>query len=833
VKRFLIYIFSLAVIFGVVGAGAFLYVFYQFGRGLPDYKHLATYEPPVVTRMYANDGRLFAEYAHEKRVFVPIEAIPQRVIKTFLAAEDKNFYEHFGIDIPGIIRSVIMNVKRSRENKRPVGASTITQQVARNFLLADIAHEVSIKRKIKEAILALRIEHAFTKDHILELYLNEIFLGNNSYGVAAAALNYFNKTLDQLTVSEAAFLAGLPKAPSRYDPRRHPELATQRRNWVISRMVEEDVITQEQADEAVKEPITFHQRDSAEVVRADYFAEEVRRMLMRDYGEQGLYRGGLTVRTTVDPKLQAIAEKCLREGLETYDRRHGWRGPVTNIDISKSWQDALNKVPKPPGTNNWKMAVVLAANASAAEIGLMDGTKGRIPLSDLDWAREYITAESLGPAISSTGMVFSKGDVILVLPDANEKKAAQGVYSLQQIPKVSGGLVVIDPHTGRVLAMQGGFDFRHSQYNRVTQAYRQPGSAFKPFVYLTALERGMTPSTRIMDAPFAINMGYGLGVWAPKNYKKDYAGLTTLRVALEKSRNVVTVRLTHERVGMKNVVATAKRFHIVDHMPMQLAMVLGAGETTLLRLTAAYATIVNGGKEVIPTFYDRIQDRKGKTVKVNDPRTCRGCDQQVWDGTQTVPELVDASKQITQATTAYQMISILQGVVDRGTGKIIRTILGDDRPIGGKTGTSNDFFDAWFIGFTPDLVVGGFIGFDEPKTLGEKETGGRTAAPMVGAFFKEALAGQPAVPFRIPPGIKLVKVERSSGKRAKGDGPGIITEAFKTDDALSSETVTVTADHGGEGAAYSGGGGHHHEGGGSHGSGGAPAADISGTGGVY
>jgi penicillin-binding protein 1A len=824
VIRFLTYVFSLLVFVAVIGAGASLYIFYEFGRGLPDYKHLATYEPPVVTRMYANDGRLFAEYAHEKRVFVPIEAIPQRVIKTFLAAEDKNFYEHFGIDISGVIRSLIMNVQRSRDNKRPVGASTITQQVARNFLLADIAHEVSFKRKIKEAILALRIEHAFTKDHILELYLNEIFLGNNSYGVAAAALNYFNKTLDQLTVSEAAFLAGLPKAPSRYDPKRNPELAIQRRNYVISRMEDEGIITSEQAAEAVKEPIVFNQRDMAEVVRADYFAEEVRRSILKEYGEHALYQGGLTVRTTVDPKLQTIAEKCLREGLQTYDRRHGWRGPVKTIDATKNWQEQLSQIPKPPGTNEWKLAVVLNPGKNAAEIGFVDGTKGQIPLKEMEWAQAYMDADTLGPAVTSTSVAVNKGDVILVASVVEDGKDT-GTYKLCQIPKVSGGLVAMDPHTGRVLAMQGGFSFAQSQYNRVTQAYRQPGSAFKPFVYLTALERGLTPSTVIMDAPFAINMGYGLGVWAPKNYKNDYFGPTTLRVALEKSRNTVTVRMVHDRVGMKYVVQTAKRFHIVDDMPMQLAMVLGAGETTMLRLTAAYATIVNGGKEVKPTFYDRIQDRKGKTIKVNDPRTCRGCDQQAWISNHTIPELVDQSEQITSPATAYQMVSMMQGVIDRGTGRTVRKILGDNRPLGGKTGSTNDSIDTWFVGFTPDMVVCAYMGFDEPKTLGKKEVGSLAAAPMAGNFLKEALEGQPAVPFRVPQGIKLVKVQRSSGKRSKGEGEDIITEAFKVNDELSSEVYRSDEDH-----SDSGGGSHHNNNK-------TPSSDssspMSGTGGIY
>jgi penicillin-binding protein 1A len=824
VIRFLTYVFSLLVFVAVIGAGASLYIFYEFGRGLPDYKHLATYEPPVVTRMYANDGRLFAEYAHEKRVFVPIEAIPQRVIKTFLAAEDKNFYEHFGIDISGVIRSLIMNVQRSRDNKRPVGASTITQQVARNFLLADIAHEVSFKRKIKEAILALRIEHAFTKDHILELYLNEIFLGNNSYGVAAAALNYFNKTLDQLTVSEAAFLAGLPKAPSRYDPKRNPELAIQRRHYVISRMEDEGIITSEQAAEAVKEPIVFNQRDMAEVVRADYFAEEVRRSILKEYGEHALYQGGLTVRTTVDPKLQTIAEKCLREGLQTYDRRHGWRGPVKTIDATKNWQEQLSQIPKPPGTNEWKLAVVLNPGKNAAEIGFVDGTKGQIPLKEMEWAQAYMDADTLGPAVTSTSVAVNKGDVILVASVVEDGKDT-GTYKLCQIPKVSGGLVAMDPHTGRVLAMQGGFSFAQSQYNRVTQAYRQPGSAFKPFVYLTALERGLTPSTVIMDAPFAINMGYGLGVWAPKNYKNDYFGPTTLRVALEKSRNTVTVRMVHDRVGMKYVVQTAKRFHIVDDMPMQLAMVLGAGETTMLRLTAAYATIVNGGKEVKPTFYDRIQDRKGKTIKVNDPRTCRGCDQQAWISNHTIPELVDQSEQITSPATAYQMVSMMQGVIDRGTGRTVRKILGDNRPLGGKTGSTNDSIDTWFVGFTPDMVVCAYMGFDEPKTLGKKEVGSLAAAPMAGNFLKEALEGQPAVPFRVPQGIKLVKVQRSSGKRSKGEGEDIITEAFKVNDELSSEVYRSDEDH-----SDSGGGSHHNNNK-------TPSSDssspMSGTGGIY
>lgn len=815
--RYLITLFSMVTFIAVLGVGGAFYIFYQYGRGLPDYKHLANYEPPVVTRMYANDGRLFAEYAHEKRVFIPIEAMPQRIIKTFLAAEDKNFYEHFGIDIPSILRSVVMNVKRMQNNQRPVGASTITQQVARNFLLADIAKEISFTRKIKEAIIAFRLEHTFTKDHILELYLNEIFLGNNSYGVGAAALNYFNKTLDQLTIAEAAFLAGLPKAPSRYHPLRHPQLAKARRDWVIRRMVEDAIITPEQGIEATKEPIVLRKRDEAEVVHADYFAEEIRRMLLRDYGEQTLYQGGLTVRTTVDPKMQALAEKSLREGLIDYDRKHGWRGPIANLNLIEDWISQLNQVPAPEGMRSWRLAVVLNPQNPEATIGFVNGQTGKIPLSELKWARKYITAEARGPEIKSTKMVLHKGDIILVSP--LEDKEKKGLYSLCQIPKVSGGMVVMDIHTGRVLAMQGGFDFRMSQYNRVTQALRQPGSAFKPFVYLTALEQGLTPSTTIMDAPFAINMGYGLGVWAPRNYTGKYNGPTTLRMALEKSLNSVTVRMTHERVGMKNVIETSKRFGIVDNMPLQLAMVLGAGETTLLRLTTAYASVVNSGKQVVPMLIDRVQDRKGKTIKMRDPRSCIGCEQQPWLN-QALPELIDESKHLTDPTTAYQLVSILQGAVERGTARSVRRILGGDRPVGGKTGTTNDFFDAWFIGFTPDIIVGAYLGFDEPKTLGAKQTGGVIVAPMVANFLKEALKDQPAVPFRVPPGIKLVRVDYASGARTKGEGDRVITEAFKVDAEVPRSQNYVRA-----------GGNDDRKGGG--GSSAPSAPNLSGTGGVY
>ncbi len=777
--KFLSHCFTFLILLLVVAVGGGMYVFFKYGQGLPDYQQLAHYEPPVTSRLYANDGKLFAEYAYEKRVYVPIEAIPKRIKQTFLAAEDKNFYHHFGLDFSSIVRAGIMNIKRSRDNKRPVGGSTITQQVAKNFLLNDISNEISLSRKIKEAILALRIEYAYTKDHILELYLNEIYLGS-SYGIAAASLRYFNKSLDELTIAEAAFLAGLPKAPSRYDPVRSPKAAKERRDWVIRRMTEEKIITAKEAAHAIQQQIVIRRRDPTKLVRADYFAEDVRRALLNRYGEHILYEGGLSVRTTLDPRLQSIAVKSLRKGLIKYDQRHGWRGRVAQIDInqkppsgseSPAWAVELQKVPEPAGLKPWQLAVVLSLNANAAKIGFSDGSTGRIPLSEMKWARKYITVEHQGPAVTHPKVVLSVGDVIMVFPAENK-----GEYSLQQVPKVSGGIIVMDPHTGRVLAMSGGYSFAISQYNRATQAYRQPGSTFKTFVYLAGLEKRVSPSTIIMDSPIAINMGYGLGIWKPENHDEKFWGPTTMRMGFEHSRNTVTIRLTHELVGIDRVIDVARRFGVIENMPKQLAMVLGAGETTLFKLVAGYAMIANGGKKLTPTLIDRIQDRKGKTIWTREARICDNCVGGPWLN-QPVPNLVDVREQITDPITAYQTISFLEGSVRNTTGKMIKSLL--ERPEAGKTGTSNDYFDAWFVGFTPDLVVGVYVGFDEPRTLGPKEYGVRVSAPIYAEFIQEALQDTPAIPFRIPPGIKLVKVNRLSGRQARGEGDNIITEAFR------------------------------------------------------
>lgn len=600
-----------------------LSLFYHYGAGLPDYQHLAHYKPPVVSRLYANDGRMFAEYAWEKRIYVPIQQIPKTVIQAFLAAEDKNFYEHSGIDIPSIFSAALTNIGRVSASKRPIGASTITQQVAKNFLLADIAHSVSYERKIKEAILAFRLENAYAKDYILELFLNEIYLGSSSYGVAAAALNYFNKSLDELTISEMAYLAGLPKAPSRYHPVRYPEAARMRRDYVLRRMSEDGYITKEEAAGAAREPIILRERDPGDVVRGSYFAEEVRRELVERFGEKALYQEGLVVRTSLDPALQKLARQALRQGLMDYDRRHGWRRPVARLKLSEEekslpqkgkesealWIPALKAVPLPSGGGAWHIGVILDVDPKKAVIGFQDGTWGMIPFEELQWARKYLNEVSLGAAVTRPADVLSVGDVVFAEPLKEPK-----IFGLCQIPAVSGAIVVMDPHTGRVLAMHGGFSFRISQFNRATQAMRQIGSTFKPFAYLAALEKGLTPSTVLYDGPFSIDLGHGLGIWNPHNYEENYLGSITLRRAVELSRNLVTVRMTHENVGIKNVKNVAERLGVVENLPLQLATVLGAAETTLLKLTTAYAMIANGGKKIKPVLLERVQDRQGKNL---------------------------------------------------------------------------------------------------------------------------------------------------------------------------------------------------------------------------
>lgn len=778
----------------LIGGGA-LAIFYYFGTGLPNYQHLAHYKPDVVTRLYAQDGHMFAEYAYEKRIFVPLEAIPRPIIKAFLSAEDKNFYHHCGIDIPSILSATVHNITHAAFSKRPYGASTITQQVAKNFLLIDIANQVSYERKIKEAILAFRLENAYSKDHILELYLNQIYLGNGSYGIAAAAVNYFNKSLSELSLAEIAFLAALPKAPNNYNPQRNPDAAKARRNYVLQRMQEDGYISGEEAQKAKLEPLIITARKDSETVYANYFAEEVRRELIEKFGEKSLYKEGLVVRTSLNVEYQKAARESLKEGLITYDRRHGWRGPLATLSLKPServipssfsanksapWIHKLQEIKPPLGRGQWSMAVVLELKAEAALIGLLDGSIGHIPLSELKWARRYINENTLGPLITHPQDVLKQGDVIMV-ERISKTTTNTNLFKLCQIPAVSGGIIVMDPHSGRVLALQGGYSFKNSQFNRATQAWRQIGSTIKPFVYLAGIEKGLHGSMIVQDVPFSINLGKNLGIWRPRNYDEKFMGPLSLRRAFELSRNAVTIHLTHDIIGIKNVINIAQRFNITDKMPAQLAVVLGASETTLLRLTAAYGMIANGGKKIVPTLLDRVQDRYGKTILTNHFVQCRGCDSQLGLGVE-IPTLQDDRPLVTDPASAYQMISLLQGVVERGTAKALLEL---KHPIAGKTGTTNEFRNAWFVGFTPDLVVGIYVGFDSHATLGRHENGAHAAAPIFLEFMKKALQGKPAQPFRIPPGIKLVRVDVSTGQPTQGNGQNIIFEAFKSETDLS------------------------------------------------
>ena len=785
--RYLGYALVILLVLALTITAGGIFVLYKFGRDLPDYHQLANYEPPVETRVHAGDGKLIAEFARQQRLFVPIAQIPKKVTYAFIAAEDKNFYSHMGIDPMGNLRAILINMKNMFTDRRPVGASTITQQVARNFFLSN---DVNYVRKIKEAILSFRIEQAFTKDQILELYLNEIYLGFGSYGVAAAALNYFNKSLDELTLPEIAYLGALPKGPSNYNPVRHYKRAVGRRNWVLERMYDDGYITKKQMKDAQQTPLTVVGRGSQDVVKAEYFTEEVRRQLYDRYGEERLYDGGLSVRTTLDTRLQALGERVLRHGLISYDRRHGWRGPLKHISTDGDWSKELGNMDIPLGMSSWRLAVVLDVDEKAARIGLSDGDMGVIPYSGVEWARRWLPNQRVGAKPKSVKDVLSAGDVIAVKrlddqkPADEDKSAFKDVslsvgdavrYGLEQIPQIEGALIAMDPHTGRVKALVGGYDYDISQFNRAIQALRQPGSAFKPFVYAAALDHGFTPSSLVLDAPIVVDQGYGLGKWKPENYERKFYGPSTLRLGIEKSRNVMTVRLA-ENIGMPTIIDYAKRFDIVDNMPPILSMALGAGETTVLRLTTAYAMLDNGGLRITPTLIDRVQDRRGKTIYRHDTRKCPHCQVDKWVPGMMPPKLPDPRQRVLDARTAYQVVSLLEGVIQRGTGKIIRSV---GKPLAGKTGTTNEAHDAWFVGFSPDLVLGVYTGFDKPRTLGPGEQGATVAAPIFRDFMAGALKGKPATPFRIPDGIKLVRVDAKTGLPAKPGDKNVIMEAFK------------------------------------------------------
>ena len=789
---------SVVFLVAVVGAAGMMW---HYSKDLPDYSQLQNYEPPVMTRVHASDGSLVAEYARERRLYLPIQAVPKRVINAFLAAEDKNFYEHGGLDFTSIARAGILYVQNLGSNRRPQGGSTITQQVAKNFLLTN---EVSFDRKIKEALLSLKIERAYSKDKILELYLNEIYLGLGAYGIAAASLIYYDKSVHELSVAEAAYLAALPKAPTTLHPFRMRDRAVERRNWVIDRMVENGYISAADGEAAQKEPLSVTPRPTgAHMFAAEYFAEEVRREIYERYGEKKLYEGGLSVRATLDPRLQVVARKALADGLVRYDESQGWRGPVAKLEPGGDWGVKLAEV-KALGDIPWRLAVVLEVSDQSARIGLQPGREpggavsqersvGILPLEGVRWAKPA-SGPARGRAPARVSQAVEPGDVIYVEPLKREPKrdnrrrrtsdreeesepAADNLFRLRQVPEVSGAISVLDPFTGRVLALVGGFSYDQSQFNRATQALRQPGSSFKPFVYAAALDNGYTPSSIVVDGPVEIDAGNGQ-VWRPENYARKFYGPQTLRFGIEQSKNAMTVRLAQD-VGMPLVVEYARRFGIYDDMPPYLSFSLGAGETTVLRLTAAYAMFANGGKRIKPSLVDRIQDRYGRTIFRHDQRECRGCSSERWEN-QPEPTMVDRREQVIDPMTAYQITSMMEGVVQRGTAPVLKEV---GSPIAGKTGTTNDWKDAWFVGFSADLAVGVYIGFDKPRSLGRSGsvTGGALAAPIVRDFMKAALADKPAVPFRVPPGIKLIRVDARSGTRVgpNSEGARVILEAFK------------------------------------------------------
>lgn len=772
------WLLSSALLCGIVGIVAVMMVVQHYSADLPDINQLRNYSPPTVSRVHAGDGRLMAEFASEKRIFVPIERIPQRVIDAFLSAEDKNFYNHPGVDATGIARAIAINVQNLGQGRRPVGASTITQQVAKNFLLTN---EVSVVRKIREAILSLRMEQAYTKDDILELYLNEIFLGQRAYGVAAASLAYFNKTMDELTVAEAAYLAALPKAPNNYSPTKNRDEAYARRNWVLGRMLEDGKISATDYQTGLAEEIAIRPRNDNEYYRGGgYVTEEIRRELVARFGEKAVLEGGLLVRSSLDPRLQDIATQSLRTGLMEYDRRHGWRGPVTRLDPKQPIQKTLAQVPLPLGAGAWKLAAVTTIGDNSASIMLADGQTGSIAMSELKWARKWLSNQRIGADVKKPSDVLAVGDVVLVEPLANGKDGKDSkAYALRQIPAVQGALVALDVHTGRVLAMVGGFSPETSSFNRATQAQRQPGSSFKPFVYMAALEAGFTPSTLVLDAPLSLPQGPGLPEWRPGNYSDDYLGPTTLRVGMEKSRNVMTVRLA-QQVGIDNVAKLAEAFGVLKQMPRHLSMSLGAGETTVLKMTNAYAQIINGGKQITPTIIDSIQDKSGRILLRHDTRPCSACSNVSWQSVmqagQVAPTLPDLRAQLIDPRSAYQMAHILEGVIERGTGARAK---GLPWPVAGKTGTTNDERDAWFIGFSADMAVGLYVGFDQPAHLGHKETGGSISAPIFKAFMEQALASSPPVPFRVPSGLRMVRVNAQTGQLAASGDSKVIWEAFK------------------------------------------------------
>ncbi len=738
-------------------------ILWSFSNNIPDYKFLKSYKPPVSSKMYSGNGDLVADFSKEKRIFVPYSAIPKNVIDAFLSAEDKNFFSHPGVDAKGVLRAVINNIKNIMTSKRLEGASTITQQVAKNFLLSN---EVSLNRKLKEAILAFRIERALSKERILELYLNQIYLGSGAYGVAAASLEYFDKSIKELDYSESALLAALPKAPSRYNPYKDIKLAKFRRDLVLKNLLENNFLDQNKYQSFKDEPIKLKKTKKIFLEDAQYYIEDVRKKIIDQLTYEKVYKQGYNINTPINLEFQKFATIALRNGLISYDQRKGWRGPIKNLSSFDKWLDKVDKKYKLEKSLNWKLAIVKKVNQFSASIETEKKIKGEIRYQDVSWTNKEFKD------------LLKVGDVIYV------ENIKDDLFKLQQLPKINGGIVIIDPYTGRVLALSGGFSFKNSEFNRVSQALRQPGSAFKPFVYALALENQYTPSSLVLDAPLVLDQGVDLKKWKPENYGKKFYGLSTLRVGLEKSRNLMTVRIA-QNLGVDKVAKFSKELKIYEDPEELLSISLGSGETTLLNLTSAYCSFVNGGKLISPIIIDRIQDSEGNTIINNENRKCRNCDQVSYTSDH-YPDVKDNYQQVLTPQTAYQITSILEGAVKRGTGKKLKKL---NLNLAGKTGTTNENTDAWFIGFTSNLVIGVYVGMDNPQPLGKFETGSKAALPIFESFVKKAVKKSEARPFKVPDKITMMVIDPSTGEKAKFTSRNMIMEAYKSKNVVDGKVL--------------------------------------------
>ena len=753
-------ILLLTIFLSIMATAGIVSILWYYSNDLPDYKFLKNYKPPISSKLYSSDGQLLSEFSSEKRIFVPYNSIPKLVINSFLSAEDKNFFKHPGVDAKGVLRAIVNNISNLMSSKRLEGASTITQQVAKNFLLSN---EISIDRKVKEAILAFRIERALSKERILELYLNQIYLGEGSYGIASASLQYFDKSISELNYSEAALLAALPKAPSRYNPYKDKELAKFRRNLVLKNLYENKYLTNLELKNLSDQDIILKKRKSVYLENSNYYVEDIRKLIVDKYGFDKVYKQGFTINTPLNLSLQEQATKSLRKGLIEFDKKKGWRGALLNKKYSSEWSKNLKDY-KLEESINWELSIVKKINRFSIEIETIKGNQGIIEFASINWTKKNFEE------------LFKVGEIIYT------EKIKDNKYNLQQLPKVNGAIVVLDPYTGRILALSGGFSFKNSEFNRATQAKRQPGSAFKPFVYALALENGYTPATLILDAPIVFDQGEDLKLWKPENYGKKFYGPSTLRTGVEKSRNLMTVRIA-QNLGINNIANFAKDLNIYENPQQLLSLSLGSSETTLLKLVNAYSIFVNGGKLIYPKFIDRIQDSEGNTIFNSESRNCEGCDQISYLSNK-IPKIKNNFKQIISKETAYQMTSILEGTVKRGTAKGLKELKID---LAGKTGTTNKNTDTWFIGFSSNYVIGVYVGYDEPSSLGKLETGARTAMPIFKDFVKNSIKKQSARPFKVPQGIKMLVVNSNTGKRASYSDEAIIIEAFKEKDLVNNK----------------------------------------------